>query len=55
MEKYDCFPCFLPYIANLLKNLAKIFFKHLGREREVERDIDWKEQAVGEGVKQNIG
>jgi hypothetical protein len=57
MDKYDCLPCFSPYMADLPKNLAKIFrfARHLGREREVEQDISWKKQAVGEGVEQNIG
>jgi hypothetical protein len=57
MDKYDCLPCFSPYMADLPKNLAKIFrfAGHLEREWEVEQGIGRSGKAVGEGVEQNVG
>ena len=57
MDKYDCLPCFSPYMADLPKNLAKIFrfARHLGREWEVEQGIGRSGKAVGKEVEQNVG
>jgi hypothetical protein len=54
MDKYDCLPCFSPYMADLPQNLAKIFAS-LGRESEVEQGIGRSGKAVGKEVEQNVG